>query len=63
MKYISKLQLRIAELEGQMSLADDVIIDLYKYLNSEKFHNDNSVNVGDVMTRLAPIRNLLNFEE
>ncbi len=62
MNYINQLQLRVAELEGQMSCADDVIVDLYRYLQSEKFHVDNKVNVQDIFLRLAPIRNLLNFE-
>jgi len=62
MRYINKLELDIKNLQTQMTEADEVIVELYKYLQLEKFHNDKMVNVQDIFNRLAPIRNILNFD-
>lgn len=59
MNYIKKLQANNTGLKDQMSQADEIVVDLYRYLTSEKFHENDMVNVRDVMTRLAPIRSLL----
>lgn len=62
MKYINKLQMENSELKNRLKTADIIIIDLYRYLHSEKFHVDNTVNVNDIFNRLDDIRFQLSVE-
>ena len=50
--YILSLQERVKELEAQITQADAGVTDLYMYLQSPKFWNDTTVQVGDVMYRM-----------
>ena len=61
MNYIKQLQLENQELKNRITESQEVITELYQYLQSEKFYNsDNMVNVSDIFNRLDPARILLN---
>lgn len=60
MRYINKLERDNAELNVILGKIEDEVLDLYRYLNSEKFYNDPYVNKNDVLLRLAEIRSLSN---
>lgn len=55
MNYIKQLQAKIAELKSEKEEAANRLDDLRVYLSSEKFHNDTTVQVGDVLRRLPRI--------
>ena len=56
MNYIHKLQNRVEVLEQEKARALEDIIDLQRYLLSRKFDDDPTVQVADVLRRLAPIK-------
>ena len=53
MKYINQLQQDKKELNETLGQINKAIVDLHRYLNSEKFYNDPYVNKTDVIYRLA----------
>lgn len=55
MNYIKQLESRVAELNQQRAVAWEQVADLKKYLCSSKFHNDTTVQVADVLRRLANV--------
>jgi hypothetical protein len=63
MNYIKKLQLEVKELTADKKCADDIVNELFRYLNSEKFtcgsELDNYVNIKDIMVYLTRIRSVL----
>jgi hypothetical protein len=63
MNHIKQLQADNLLLKLQTEAADDLIGDLFRYLQSDKFHCghelDNYVNTADIQSRLQEIRNSL----
>jgi hypothetical protein len=63
MNYIKQLEADILLLKLQTEAADDLIGDLFRYLNSPKFNCGNEldryVNIADVQARLQEIRTSL----
>lgn len=60
MNYIKQLQEDNTELKNQLIESQEIITELYHYLQLPKFYNsDNMVNVQDIFNRLDPIRQLL----
>jgi len=55
MNYINQLQEQIKTLKAEKEEAANRLDDLRIYLASEKFHNDTTVQVGDVLRRLPRI--------
>jgi hypothetical protein len=53
MNYIHKLQARVEELEAEKASAREDLLELIIYLNSSKFHDDETVQVRDVLHRLG----------
>jgi len=54
--YIHTLQAKVAELEADKAAADAALMDLYRYLGSDKFREDTTVQVSDVLWRLQDVR-------
>lgn len=59
MNYIKQLQEENNELKNQITQAQEVINELYRYLMLPKFAENNMVNKQDIFNRLDPARNLL----
>jgi len=59
MNYIKSLQEENQELKNIIKESQDQIHELYQYLHSSKFHNDNQVRTNDIFLRLDPVRELL----
>lgn len=59
MNYIKQLQEENKELKNTIKESQEIIHELYQYLHSSKFHQDNSVNIHDIFLRLEPARELL----
>lgn len=57
--YIERLETAIWQLNHAASDANDAILDLYRYLQSTKFHEDTTVQVADIFARLEPVRKAL----
>lgn len=55
MNYIQKLHAKIEELKAEKNDAANALDDLRVYLTSEKFRNDTTVQVKDVLDRLPKI--------
>ena len=60
MNYIKRLELEKKELNDILKNINEDVIDLHRYLNSEKFYNDPYVNKSDVIYRLAEALSLSN---
>lgn len=58
MNYINALELDVKEQSEQLAEIQSELIELYKYLESPKFHVDTTVQVGDIFSRTARIRSL-----
>lgn len=56
MNYIKQLQMQIEEHEEYIRRINEGIVDLQMYLMTEKFWNDTTVQVQDVINRLADVR-------
>tara|TARA_R110000744_G_scaffold271950_1_gene384976 strand:+ start:21184 stop:21381 length:198 start_codon:yes stop_codon:yes gene_type:complete len=56
MNYIDRLQGQVAELRADHAEANECIIHLLAYLSSSKFHDDPTVQVADIVSRIAPAR-------
>lgn len=54
--YIHNLQMSLRSEHQLIRTAYSELIEVYQYLVSEKFHNDPTVQVADVMRRLDPVR-------
>lgn len=52
MNYIAKLQSQVAERDADTAAYDATLRDLRVYLMSDKFHNDPTVQVRDVLHRI-----------
>ena len=52
MNYIHQLQERIADLSGEVRAYEGMILDLKMYLLSDKFDEDPTVQVRDVLNRI-----------
>lgn len=59
MNYIHKLQGQVKALRADKAQAQDVLTDLVSYLTSPKFHQDTTVQVNDVLTRIQDARSAL----
>lgn len=63
MNYIKKLENELKEANLDKQKADEIVNELFGYLNSSKFQCDNEldnyVNIKDIMTYLHRIRNVL----
>lgn len=63
MNYIKRLEHELQEAQLDKQKADEIVNELFKYLNSSKFQYgnelDNYVNIKDIMTYLHRIRNVL----
>lgn len=55
MNYIKQLEARVEELNLQRAVAWEKVAELKQYLGSSKFHNDTTVQVADVLRRLADV--------
>jgi len=60
MNYIKQLELDKKELHETLNKINENIVELHRYLNSEKFYNDPYVNKSDVIYRLADALSLSN---
>jgi len=60
MNYIKRLEMEKKELNEILGKVNENIIELHRYLNSEKFYNDPYVNKSDVIYRLADAMSLSN---
>lgn len=60
MNYITKLREIKLEAREQNQNAQDGMLDLLTYLCSSKFQHNKTVQVQDVLNRLAPIQSALN---
>ena len=60
MNYIKQLELDKKELHETLDKINENIVELHRYLNSEKFYNDPYVNKSDVIYRLADALSLSN---
>lgn len=56
MNHIQKLQEEVKYLTKQKAICSDEVTDLMVYLTSSKFHEDTTVQVGDVLRRLETLR-------
>jgi hypothetical protein len=63
MNYIKRLEHELQEAQLDKQKADEIVNELFKYLNSSKFQCgdelDNYVNIKDIMTYLDRIRSVL----
>lgn len=63
MNYIKRLENELKEANLDKQKADEIVNELFGYLNSSKFQCDNEldnyVNIKDIMTYLHRIRNVL----
>jgi len=59
MNYIKQLQADVIRLKAQVEDANDAVVDLRSYLFSDKFSNDTTVQVTDVLNRLNPVSRAL----
>ena len=59
MNYIKRLQEQKTQLCDEKVAGLDALHDLYRYLQSEKFHTDTTVQISDVFARLEPVRKAL----
>ena len=57
--YIRTLQSRVEQLEADKAEALEGLNELHRYLTSEKFYADPSVNVSDIFLRMEPVRTAL----
>ena len=57
--YIHQLQMSLRSEHDLIKMAYEQLIEVYSYLGSEKFHNDPTVQVADVMRRLDHVRTTL----
>lgn len=57
--FIHNLQMSLKSEHELIKMAYEGLIEVYAYLGSEKFHNDPTVQVADVMRRLDSVRTLL----
>ena len=55
MNYINTLQNENAQLKEQLTMAEELISEFRTYLITPKFHNDTTIQVRDVDTRLIEI--------
>ncbi len=55
MNHIKQLQLEIELLKSTLNEHREEIVDLERYLTSDKFYHDTSVQVSDVLRRLPTI--------
>ena len=55
MNHIKQLQLEIELLKSTLNEHREEIVDLERYLTSDKFYHDNTVQVSDVLGRLPTI--------
>lgn len=53
--YIHQLQMAVREQHEQLSNIRECYMDLLRYLTSEKFQDDPTVQVRDVINRLQPV--------
>ena len=53
-------QEKVKELEAQIAEAQEAINEMFRYLQSSKFHKDTTVQVKDVVDRLQIVRMSLN---
>jgi hypothetical protein len=60
MNYIQKLQKQKETVQDNADKANNALVDFYIYLSSDKFHNDPTIQVADVLRRLDMIREHLN---
>lgn len=58
MNYIKQLQQDKQELNEIVSKINEDVVDLFRYLHSEKFYIDNSVNKDDIILRLNNVLSL-----
>lgn len=56
MNYIKQLQQENLELKQLLNQISDEMLDIDTYLGSAKFHNDTTVQVGDIVNRTRQIR-------
>ena len=56
MNYIKRLQSHKEQLIEEKREGLDALHEVYRYLQSEKFRNDTTVQVSDVFARLEPVR-------
>ena len=56
MNYIKKLENTREQLIEEKREGLDALLEFYTYLQSAKFHNDTTVQVGDIMDRLNPVK-------
>ena len=59
MNHIKKLEVVAASYTEQILDARDCLNNLRAYLQSDKFHNDPTIQVQDVLNRLEPLRECL----
>jgi hypothetical protein len=59
MNYIKKLEAQTAAQVEQILDTKDFVNYLWSYLQSDKFHEDSTVQVQDVLNRLASVRDCL----
>ncbi len=55
MNYIKQLEKENATYRRMIAAVEAEIVDVYRYLQSEKFHKDTTVQVADVMRRLENV--------
>lgn len=63
MNYIKQLQLKIGILEADKEAVDEIVTELYQYINSDKFmcgdELDGYVNIRDISIYLDRMRRIL----
>lgn len=59
MNYIKQLEAQAAAQVEQVQDTKEFVNYLLQYLQSDKFHQDTTVQVQDILNRLAPIRDCL----
>lgn len=59
MNYIKELQEENKALKEQLKNVDNSILEIYRYLQSEKFYVNDMVNIKDMFLRLQDTRNII----
>jgi hypothetical protein len=57
MNYIKLLESQIEDKNARLTEYASFMMELQIYLQSPKFHNDNTVNVNDILHRIQEFRN------